>query len=59
MSMTKYGKYESNRLWSIKCVRWTMVDEVNGMNYDRWNERDGLRYVNTTKIKWWEDNVTT
>ena len=59
MSMTKYGKYESNRLWSTKWMRWTMVDEVKGMNYDRWNERDGLRYVNTTKIEWWEDNVTT
>lgn len=46
ISMTKYSKYESDRLWSIK---------MNGIDYGRWNknEWDGLWYVNTTKMEWW------
>ena len=37
ISMTKYRKYEWNGLWSIKSMRWTMVDEVNETDYERWN----------------------
>ena len=32
-SMTKYGKYKSDGLWSIKWMRWTVVDEMNEMDY--------------------------
>ena len=38
MCMTKYSKYESNELWSIKWMRWTMVDELNEMGYGRYNK---------------------
>ena len=38
--MTKYGKYESEGLWSIKEMEWTVVDEINKMKYGRWNECD-------------------
>ena len=31
MSMTKYGKHESNGLQSIKRMRWEMVDQMNEM----------------------------
>ena len=33
MSMTKYGKYESDGQWTIK---------MNGLDSGRWNEWDGL-----------------
>ena len=42
MSMTKYGKYKNDGLWLIKWMRWIMVDEMNEMDYGRWNEWDGL-----------------
>ena len=51
--MTNYGKHESDGLWSIKWMRWTMVDEMNEINYGRWNAWDGLWFVNTTKIALW------
>ena len=38
MSMTKYGKYKNDGLWLIKRMRWIMVDEMNEMDYGRWNE---------------------
>ena len=38
--MTKYGKYESDWLWSMKRMRWTVVNEMNEIDYGRWNERD-------------------
>ena len=53
MSMTKYGTYESDGPWSIKWMRWSMVDEMNEMDNGRWNEWDGLLFVNTTKMEWW------
>ena len=31
--MAKYGKHESDGLWSIKWMRWTMVDEMNGTTF--------------------------
>ena len=51
MSMTKYGKYESDGLLSTKLMRWTMVDETNEMDYGRWNEWDGLWFVNKTRME--------
>ena len=51
--MTKYDKYESDGLWSIKWMRWTVVDEINEIDYGRWNEWDGLWFVSTTKMEWW------
>ena len=57
--MTKYGKYKSDRLWSInqwnrlwkmELMRWNMVDEMNDVDYGRWNEWDTIWYVN--KKKW-------
>ena len=33
MSMTKYGKYESDGLGSRKYMKWTMVDEMNGIDF--------------------------
>ena len=53
ISMTKYGKYESDVLWSIKWMRCTLVEEINEMDHGRWNEWDGFWFVNTTKIEWW------
>ena len=40
MSMTKYGKYESDGLESIKWMRWTMVDEMNGMAFGMWTQQN-------------------
>ena len=57
--MTKYNKYKSDGLWSIKWMRWAMVDDMNMINYGRWNEWDGLWFVNTTTMEWWWDNATT
>ena len=59
MSITKYGKYECYGLWSIKWMRCTMVDEMNKMDYGRWNQWDGLWFVRTTKMEWCWDNVIT
>ena len=42
MSMTKYGTCEEDGIWSIKWMRCTMVDEINEMDYGRWNELDGF-----------------
>ena len=39
MSMTKYGKFESDGLWSIKWMTWTMVDEMNGMDFGLWTQQ--------------------
>ena len=40
--MTKYGKYESDGLWSIQRKTWAMVDKMNEMDCGRWNEWDGF-----------------
>ena len=32
----KYGKYENDGLWSIKWMRWTIADEMNGIDF-RWS----------------------
>ena len=53
--MTKYGKHESDYdqwnkwvgLWSIKWIRWTMINKMDEMDYGRWNEWDGL-----WSVKW-------
>ena len=31
--MTKYGKNKSDGLWSVKWMRLTIVDEMNGMDF--------------------------
>ena len=38
--MTKYGKYESDGLEAIKWMRWTMVDEMNGMAFGMWTQQN-------------------
>ena len=45
MSIAKYGKSEWDGLWSIKWMKWTMVDKMNEMDYGRWNEWDELWYT--------------
>ena len=42
VSMTKYGRHESDGLWSIRWMKWTMVIEMNEMDYGRWSEWDRL-----------------
>ena len=37
--MIKYGRYESNGLWLIKWMRWTMVDEMIGMDFGLWTQQ--------------------
>ena len=37
--MTEYGKYESGGLWSIQWMRWTMVDEINWMEFGLWTQQ--------------------
>ena len=43
MSMTKYGKYESDGILSTKLMRWTMVDEMNGMDFEHSKNRVVVR----------------
>ena len=40
--MTKYGKYESDGLWSIQRKTWAMVDEMNGMDLVCERNKDGV-----------------
>ena len=40
MRMTKYGKYESDGLLSTKLMRWTMVDEMNRMDFGLWTQQE-------------------
>ena len=37
--MTKYSKYESDGLWSITWMRWTMVDWINEMDFGLWTQQ--------------------
>ena len=30
-----------------------MINKMDGMNYDRWNEWDELRFVNAAKMELW------
>ena len=46
--MTKYGKYESDGLGSRKYMKWTMVDEMNGIDFGLWTQQ---RWSGG-KIKW-------
>ena len=39
MSMIKYCNHESDELWSIKWMRLTMVDEMNGKDFDLWTQQ--------------------
>ena len=43
MSMTKYGKHESDELWSIKWMRWAIVDEMNGIDFGLWTQQRWFR----------------
>ena len=40
MNMTKYGKHESDGLWSVKWMRWTMVDEWMGWTLPYEHKKD-------------------
>ena len=40
ISMTKYCKDESGRLQSIKWKGCTMLDEMNGMDFGVWTQRN-------------------
>ena len=37
--MTKYGKYDSDGLWSIKWMSWTLVGEMNGVDFGLWTQQ--------------------
>ena len=39
MSMTRSGKYEKDGLWSIKWMRWTIVDKMNGLDFGLWTQQ--------------------
>ena len=52
MSMTKYSKCESNELWSIKWMRWTMVDELNEMGCGRYNKWGFGKMILQHKHNW-------
>ena len=43
MNMTKYGKHESDELWSIKWMRWAIVDEMNGIDFGLWTQQRWFR----------------
>ena len=68
--MTKYGKYESDGLWSTKWTRWTVVDKMNGMDFgiwikQRWSDGEIMQQhkqswggVHKHKPRWWNKMVT-
>ena len=51
MRVVMYGKGEWEGLWSIKWLKWTMVDKLNEMDYGTWNEWDGLWYTKINEIQ--------
>ena len=55
-SMTKYGKYKSDGLWSIKWMGWTIVDEMNGV--ENCNLMKKHKHNLGCRTRWWNKIVT-
>ena len=55
--MTRYGKDESDGLWSIKWMRWIMVDEMSGIDVCLWTQQrysggKMINSINTTEVEY-------
>ena len=52
--MTRYGKYENDGLWLVKWMRWTMVDQIDGIDFGLWTQQRwrGRKMMQQNKNNW-------